>query len=80
MLISVICIGAPVLRALRYVDGKDFWIIDGMVTCSDGTYGHYWITFSDSIQVQTWTASTNPDFFDLAGAAENAETYGYFDL
>ncbi len=57
------CIGAPVLRALGFVDGKDFWIIDGMVICSDGTYGHCWITFSDSIPLQTWTASTNPNFF-----------------
>jgi glutamine amidotransferase-like uncharacterized protein len=70
------CIGNPVLRALGYRIGVDFWDIDGMVTCSDGTYGHYWITFNNSIPVQTWTASTNPNFFDLAGAAEEQRPQG----
>jgi hypothetical protein len=69
------CIGAPVLRALGYKDGSQFWIANCYVTCSDGQYGHYFITFTQ-FPLNTNLSPVNPSFYDLAGAAEEARPQG----
>lgn len=70
-------VAKPILNALGYVIGKDYWIAHCYVTCGDGhQYGHYFIIFSNGFKLNTRLTPINPKFYDLAGAAEMGRPQG----